>query len=286
MQVNVMRMFCDRFLTSLDMYGFTVTIMKIHDLEILKGIDEPCEAPCWQTPWKDCYVKEDDVLILKTRNVEKEVIEMRGPRLSKRQMNTLLLVTQFACDALISCERQLNIMDAENGDGDTGTRLKRGMETINTELARHNINLGYPFVFFLSLSKLVEKNMGGTLGCIYSIMLEAAAKEFLTFLENQIVDGWLWLYALKRSVNAMITYTETKEGENTMLDPLSACEKAFELSLTSGMGDVDALGNGVIAAEESAQKTKISPRKYPDPGAHAVGIWLRAVYEGVKLRCE
>lgn len=71
-----------------------------------------------------------------------------------------------------------------------------------------------------------------------------------------------------------------------MLDPLSACEKAFELSLTSGMGDVDALGNGVIAAEESAQKTKISPRKYPDPGAHAVGIWLRAVYEGVKLRCE
>lgn len=78
MQVNVMRMFCDRFLTSLDMYGFTVTIMKIHDLEILKGIDEPCEAPCWQTPWKDCYVKEDDVLILKTRNVEKEVSKLLG----------------------------------------------------------------------------------------------------------------------------------------------------------------------------------------------------------------
>lgn len=28
--------------------------------------------------------------------------------------------------------------------------------------------------------------------------------------------------------------------------------------------------------------------KYPDPGAHAVGIWMRGAYEGVKLKlgCE
>lgn len=28
--------------------------------------------------------------------------------------------------------------------------------------------------------------------------------------------------------------------------------------------------------------------KYSDPGAHAVGIWMRAAYEGVKLKfgCE
>lgn len=131
---------------------------------------------------------------------------MRGPRLNKRQMNVLLVVTQFACDALISCEKQLNVMDAESGDGDTGTRLKRGMDALNVELARHNINLAYPFVFLLSLSKLVEKSMGGTLGCIYSIILEAAAKEFLTFSDGQIVGGWMWLYALKRAINAMMMY--------------------------------------------------------------------------------
>lgn len=129
---------------------------------------------------------------------------MRGPRLSKRQMNTLLLVTQFACDALISCEKQLNVMDSEFGDGDTGSRLRRGMESLNTELARHNINLGYPFVFLLSVSKLLEKSMGGTLGCLYSILLEAAAKEFLTFSESQLVGAVFWLFALKRAVNAMM----------------------------------------------------------------------------------
>ncbi|GJQ86438.1 hypothetical protein Trydic_g10345 [Trypoxylus dichotomus] len=284
--INVIRMFCDRFLTSLDMYGFTVTIMKIRKPEVLEWLDRPCETLSWPSPWVNCTSKEDSSFILKSRHQDVEAIEMRGPRLNKRQVNTLLLVTQFACDALISCEKQLNIMDGETGDGDTGSRLRRGMETLNVELARHNVNLAYPFVFLLSLSRIIEKSMGGTLGCIYSIMLEAAASEFLVFPESQIVTAWLWLYALKKAIYAMATYAESKEGENTMFDPLCTCAAVMEESLTNDIRDVEAFGNGVFAAEETAQKTKQSPRKYPDPGAHAVGIWLRALYEGVKLRCE
>lgn len=71
-----------------------------------------------------------------------------------------------------------------------------------------------------------------------------------------------------------------------MFDPLNACAKVVEESLTNNVNEVEAFGNGVAAAEETAQKTKLANRKYPDPGAHAVGIWLRALYEGVKLRCE
>lgn len=71
-----------------------------------------------------------------------------------------------------------------------------------------------------------------------------------------------------------------------MFDPLCACANAMEDALNNEVNDVDAFGSGVVAAEETAQKTKVSPKRYPDPGAHAVGIWLRAIYEGVKLRCE
>lgn len=40
---------------------------------------------------------------------------IRGPKLTERVANTLLYSTQFACDALLSCEKQLNTIDSERG---------------------------------------------------------------------------------------------------------------------------------------------------------------------------
>lgn len=40
---------------------------------------------------------------------------VRGPKLPEKAANTLLFATQFACDALISCEKQLNTIDGERG---------------------------------------------------------------------------------------------------------------------------------------------------------------------------
>lgn len=69
-----------------------------------------------------------------------------------------------------------------------------------------------------------------------------------------------------------------------MYDPLYMCATTITTALNQSVKPMEAFGIGVSAAEESAQKTKLLGKRYPDPGAHAVGIWMRAVYEGVKLR--
>lgn len=72
--ITVSRLYCDRFYTSLEMYGFTVTIMKVRKPEVLEWLDQPCEAPCWKESSKDFFLKDDAEFILKSRTREPEVI--------------------------------------------------------------------------------------------------------------------------------------------------------------------------------------------------------------------
>ncbi|XP_022903990.1 triokinase/FMN cyclase-like [Onthophagus taurus] len=283
LNVPVIRVIIGKFITSIDMHGFIITIIQLKDpTTILPMLDEKVDCAAWVQPL--ILDNTPDINMLESKNKPSNNFELRGPRLGKRQANTFLLVIQFACDALISCEKQINIIDSEFGDGDAGTRIKQAAVAINGQLPSPNLNC--PFVFLLKIGSIFETATGGTTGCLYAIMFEAAGKQFMDVDENLLVDGKMWLQALKRAISALIMYTHSKEGDMTLIDPLCTCARVMEESLNSNMSDVEAFGMAVASAEETAQRTKIEPRSYPDPGAHAVGIWLRAVYEGVKLRCE
>lgn len=76
-------------------------------------------------------------------------------------------------------------------------------------------------------------------------------------------------------------------GDKTMYDPLYECYSVTSHALYKQSSSImDSFSNGVSAAEASAKNTVLPGQKYPDAGAHAVGIWLRACYEAVKLRWE
>lgn len=70
-----------------------------------------------------------------------------------------------------------------------------------------------------------------------------------------------------------------------MYDPLYECYSVIYYAFCKqSLSVIEAFGEGVSAAEITAKNTVCAGRKYPDAGAHAVGIWLRACYEAVKLR--
>lgn len=75
-------------------------------------------------------------------------------------------------------------------------------------------------------------------------------------------------------------------GGHSMLDPLHVGVMTLSEKFHENDGFIKSLDSALRAAEDAVQNTKTKNRKYPDPGAHAVGIWLRAVYEGIKLRCD
>lgn len=107
----------------------------------------------------------------------------------------------------------------------------------------------------------------------------------------------MWLTALTSANKMLSEVSGTSIGDRTMLDALISVENKLRDALNSGSNAVNAFGEAVKAAESFAMQTvhtsgsdrtvdsiNCKTFKYPDPGAHAVGIWMRAAYEGVKLK--
>lgn len=63
-----------------------------------------------------------------------------------------------------------------------------------------------PFTFFESLSKILEATVGGTLGCIYSILFEAVSLCFSELPETFEVTAQTWLEALQMAAEALRKY--------------------------------------------------------------------------------
>lgn len=88
----------------------------------------------------------------------------------------------------------------------------------------------------------------------------------------------LWLY------HHIYRYGNTKCGDGTLYDPIHNLIRVARSELNTGKHFIDAFGKALEAAEYSISLSK-KAYKYPDSGAHAVGIWMRALFEGVKLSC-
>lgn len=110
----------------------------------------------------------------------------------------------------------------------------------------------------------------------------------------------MWLIVLTSANEVISEVSGTLIGERSMLNALIPAQHKLRDALNSGLSPINAFGEAVQAAETSAMQTvhmsKLHPIdstncktfKYPDPRAHAVGIWMRAAYEGFKLKfgCE
>lgn len=203
--VKIARLYFGHYMTCLDMAGFTVTILNVTDTTYLELLDAPTDAPNWHQP-KTLELNSEFGNIINARVRDRRPILVKGPMLNQKQANTLLLVLQFACDALISCETQMNLIDCVSGDGDTGTRIRCGIQAIYKEIDQKMIDFEHPFNFLIRLSQILENSIAGTLGCIYCIFFEAAANHFFDIDSGEIVTPNMWMDAFANGVESMRWY--------------------------------------------------------------------------------
>ncbi|XP_060522781.1 triokinase/FMN cyclase-like isoform X2 [Cylas formicarius] len=261
--------------------GLTLTVLKIFDKEILTHLEAPCDVPGWIRVNQTTPHSISEILIRgRLRQKCRLSPPTKGPKLRIGAANVLLLCIQFASDALISCEKMLNKMDSERGAGDVGSRLKRVAEVLKRRIKDKKLILNCPFTLFLSLSKIFEDIVGGTMGTVYGVAFEGAAKIFGTHKEEDEVTALMWSEAFGHACESLRRFGKS----GTMYEPFRAGSEAVKEGLAKGEKFIIAFGMGVGEAERSARDTR-GDNRYPDPGAHAVGIWMRAVYEGLKLKC-
>nr|CAH7756970.1 unnamed protein product [Callosobruchus chinensis] len=235
MYMSVCRLYVGEFICELDKANLAVTIFKPFDYTVLEYLDDVCKAPGWRRVNQHKNFISVSHILMRARLTRRDRLSppIRGPKLSEKLSNVLLYSTQFACEALISCEKQLNMIDSERGKGDTGSRLKRAAETLLSRLQQDKVITNCPFAFFESMSKLLERTVGGATGCIYSIMFEAAAVVFRDMQEEDIITPETWLHALELARDAL------KSGQSSILflNPVDVHLRIAILAFLFGVGN-------------------------------------------------
>ena len=133
-KVCVRRCYTGHFFTSLEMPGFSISVLRLTSSDIVNFLDATTQAPGWsgqafprrlERSGKPQKLPDPCAAI----NTETGSVN-KGPEVGKFGHEATLKAVTFACEAIISCEDQLNTMDSGSGDSDCGSTLKRGAEAI------------------------------------------------------------------------------------------------------------------------------------------------------------
>uniref|UniRef100_A0A1Q3F1L3 Triokinase/FMN cyclase n=1 Tax=Culex tarsalis TaxID=7177 RepID=A0A1Q3F1L3_CULTA len=302
---TVKRTYCGTFLSSLDQAGISVTLLNLeYSAKLLQYLDYEVAVPSMLFGRKHCNLPPSAVATVSPMEVLQPTSELTTATVTE-QFGAKLASTiiTFVCEALISCKDMLNTIDKEAGDGDTGSTISRGAQSILGQLDAAKLDLVHPGHLLQQISILLERDMGGSSGALYSLFFQGASKIFTESGGDQPVSLNLRAQALTAGNETIVKYALTQLGDRTMLDPLREGELRLKTAL------LDSGGCSVLAAvecftkgcEEAARATQhmvaragrasyaasgegsVEPKyRHPDPGAHAVSIWARAMYEACK----
>ncbi|XP_076318344.1 triokinase/FMN cyclase-like isoform X1 [Tachypleus tridentatus] len=213
MGLLVERVYVGTLMSSLEMAGVSITILKLTPL-LVNCLDAPTSAYAWP----NCYLpagakKRFTPEPIKSYSIASEVpkLETKCPKISQKGEAIIRHAVSFSCSALVSCEKQLNCLDREGGDGDCGSTLCKGAQAI-LDLLEKGLELSYPSQLLLTLGSVVERSMGGTSGAIYSLFFTGAAKAFI----DQCTAN-TWCYAVELGMQAIMKYSGAEPGDRTMV---------------------------------------------------------------------
>jgi dihydroxyacetone kinase len=310
--LNIRRIYVSPFMTSLEMAGFSISILKINGNngdELLSCLESPSETLGWSasgglvsrniTEMRSKKKQIDDPLE-KSSGVNISAKRNRGPNLSAFGAAITMKSVEFACEALISCENQLNTMDSGSGDSDCGSTLRRGAEKLMEAIANNSANNVYNHlaVLFGMVAEIAEKEMGGSSGAMYSIFFESASS---IIEKSDKMSLKVLSEALDEGLANMRKYGRASPGDRTMIDAMHPALLVLREERLSATEDkhLNIFEKATQAAEQGAKDTvkmkasagrasyvAESELKYPDPGAHAIGIIMRAVFEGYKIKAK
>lgn len=282
--VLVVRVMSGTFMTSLEMAGMSLSLMKV-DEEMLRLFDAKTTAPAWPNLSKtslsgrNMFIKPEEKLVAASDNYNEGSLS-----------SVIRLVLESVCKILLQHQEELNALDRAAGDGDCGSTHALVANAIQEWLHTYRIP-GNHGQLLADLALLVQQSMGGSSGALYCLFLSAAAPHLM-----QSSDGAAWAKALHAGTEAMKRYGGAEPGDRTMLDALCpAVEELMKLSTAPPGGHIAILQSAVEKADLGAESTRnLTARAgrasyvasehltQPDPGAVAVAAILKAILSALK----
>lgn len=291
--VSVERIFAGRFMTSLEMSGFSISLLKLSSDSILQFVDTATQALGW-SPNSFTRIIGKVTTVQDPLTLEKYIRQKRlGPEAGPEFQAALRRAVDSVCDSVMDNEAKLNLMDTGSGDADCGSTLSRGAKKLKSILEENGDSLvRHPTSLLRSIAQVSESEMGGSSGGMFSIFFEASASKLETESDVDIksVSQALWA-----GLEAVQKHGRARVGDRTLIDALQPGLQSLKDSIASQQDLDKVLESAATAAENGAQSTTNmkasagrasyvpqSELKHPDPGAFAVALIFQAVLQSIK----
>lgn len=319
--VGIHKTLVGNFMTSLDMAGASVSILKLDD-ELKALVDYPVTTPAltWGgvmseqaaaaveamnaiakalniTPAAATKVEEKKCACKKEEVKEEAVYDVVGdPKVGETiNLPAFLKIVDKMADVIIENERPFCDAD-QMGDGDFGMSIAKGFRQLKVDWAtRKKGDIGQ---FLVSCSEIIKEYCGGASGPIWGSAFKYAGKAVLGKTEVSLAD----IAHLFQEANRGVYETGKKSfgkgavvGDKTLVDALKPCADALTAAAEAGKALTVGLDEGAAAAVAGAEATKTVTAKlgragtvgeksigYPDAGAYGLGVIFTELAKFIK----
>lgn len=289
--LKICRTFVGNYMTSIDMAGVSVSLMKLDD-ELKTLINKESDAPSFKVSGPVERVEFTDVVEEQTIQsasfeveTDEKYAEISNDTLT---LDNMIYVVDKMSEVIIENEGPFCELDAHAGDGDFGMSISNGFKQLKREwdyvLGQSN-DIGE---FLKECSLIIMENCGGASGPIWGSAFRAAGKKAEGKTELSVKE---FSDVIEAAVNGIQSTGErsfgkgAQVGDKTLIDALVPCQVAWAESAAADEDFQTAFKKGASAAVEGAKNTEgivahmgragtVGERSigHPDAGAFALGV--------------
>jgi dihydroxyacetone kinase len=301
--VKIYRTFVGNYMTSIDMEGASVSIMKL-DGQLKELLSEVSDTPAFKVSGP---VEAVEYLALETcDDTENEVsfkietcesfAQIKNEKLT---LNNIIYIIDKMSEVIIENEVPFCDLDSHAGDGDFGMSVAKGFKQLKREwkqiLAEEYRNIGE---FLNACSLVIMEYCGGASGPIWGSAFRAAGKQVETKEELTVSEFAEMMQAAVRGIQATGERSFGRGavvGDKTLIDALVPCADAWTDCAKVKIGFKETFERGARAAVEGAKKTEdivarmgragtVGERSlgHPDAGAYGLGVIFTEISKVIK----
>lgn len=240
-------------MTSLDMHGFSLSLLPVTAAEVAA-----LAAPVGPHAWPG-LARLGPVQVLPIPDGLTPIQPMPSSHPGHRA-----LIDQ-CCNLLIAQEKDLNLLDAQSGDGDTGSTLAGAARALAASLDR--LPLADATQLYRAIGGELSQTMGGSSGVLLAIFFTAAG--------DASASGQGWIGALTAGLQRVMQVGGAKPGDRTMIDALAPALAALPQGVAAAARAARAGADATSAmtrakAGRAAYLAEAKLAGHNDPGAEAV----------------
>ncbi|MGG3519792.1 dihydroxyacetone kinase subunit DhaK [Bacillus pseudomycoides] len=290
--IRINRAFVGNYMTSIDMAGISLTVMKLDD-ELKTLLSKECNTPAFKVdgPIESVeYVdiaehEEEKPVFFETETAEEHAI-IKNEVIT---LNNMIYLIDKMSEVIIKNEVPFCELDTHAGDGDFGMSVAKGFKQLKREwssiLDQEHLNIG---TFLDACSMVIMEHCGGASGPIWGGAFRAAGKAMEGKMELTVGEFAEMLQAALHGIQSIGERSfgrGAEVGDKTLVDALVPCVNAWSESAAAGTDFKTAFEKGAAAAVKGAEYTKeivarmgragtVGERSlgYPDAGAYALGV--------------